>query len=75
MELTIEQTELLFIATDVFHMWYTKYYPDPPSYSELLKINHVKILDIFDGYKYTDEEVVDILENLIITYNKLLEDY
>lgn len=76
MELTVVQTELLFEATEIFLAWYKKYNAlEHPSYSELLATNHTKIMDIFDGEEYTEEDVTEILINLKDNYLKLFLDY
>ncbi len=75
MELTIEQSELLFEATEIFLLWYEKYYSEPPTFSELLQISHTKIMDICELGNYTDEEVTQKIKELKENYFKLLTDY
>lgn len=75
MELSIEQTELLFEATEIFSAWYKKYNSEYPTFSELLEINHIKILDIFEGEEYTSEEVTETLINLKDNYLRLFLEY
>lgn len=75
MELTVEQTEILFEATEIFLAWYRKYNTEYPTFSELLQTNHVKILDIFDGEEYTEEDVTITLNNLKDNYLRLFLEY
>ena len=64
MNLTVEQTDLLFDVTEHHLKWYLRYYPDPPEFNTLLELNHLKLRHSFpDGMKYTEEDVT----------NKLLE--
>lgn len=75
MDLTIEQTELLFEATEIFQLWYAKYYDEPPSFSELLEINHVKVMDIAEMLDSNEEEITLSIVELKETYLKLLAEY
>lgn len=72
MELTIEHTELLYEATEIFHLWYKKYYSDPPKFSDLLQINHIKIIDICEEFNYSESEITEKIIGLKQTYLKLL---
>jgi len=75
MDLTVEQTELLFEATEIFLAWYKKYNVEYPTFSELLQINHTKILDIFEGDIYSEEDVTNTLINLKDNYLRLFLEY
>jgi len=62
MDLTLEQTQLLFDVTEHHLKWYLKYYPDPPEFDVLLELNHVKLKNHFSEIKY---ESVDVTNKLL----------
>ncbi len=73
-ELTIAQTDLLFEATEIYELWYSKYYIQPPSFAELLKMNHIKLMDLFTD-EPTEIEVTEAILKIKESYFKLLADY
>lgn len=73
MELTLDQTDLLFDVTEHHLKWYIRYYPSVPEFDILLELNHVKLKQCFpDGLEYTEDDVTSKLLEFKTDYINML---
>lgn len=73
MDLTIEQTNLLFDVTEHHLKWYIRYYPDVPEFDILLEINYIKLKNMFSTIsEASEDDITNKLLELKIDYINML---
>lgn len=76
MKITVEQSELLFQIAEIHLDWILKYNPDSDTtFKEMLKLNHVKLINCFRSDIYTEDEVTDKLYNMRAHVLRLRNEY
>ncbi len=72
--LTDKQLEILFEMAEIHFQCFEKFYKEYEiTYSEVLELNHKKILDIIEGCVDFDEETLDfIFESILKDYKMML---
>lgn len=76
MSFTNKQIDMLYQMSDLHHEWFMKYNPDlQVTYDEVLKINHQKMMDIYDSIADQSEDMMDVIfESIIQDYKEMLDD-
>jgi hypothetical protein len=73
-ELTEKQFEILYEATDWHLKFYKTYSNDPPTYAELLRLNHQKITDIIED-DMSEDDITYYLNKMKDNYTNLYNSY
>jgi primase-polymerase (primpol)-like protein len=73
-KLTDKQVDKLYEMTEIHFRWFQKKSPKV-KYEEVLKLNHIKMLDIIETCSNCSEEMVNkIFDSIIDDYLILLKD-
>lgn len=76
MKLTIEQSEMLYQIAEIHLDWILKYNPDSnTTFEEMLKLNHVKLINCFCSDIYTEQEVTNKLYDMRANVLRLKDEY
>jgi len=72
--LTTEQSELLYEVAERHLQWYKIYYDVPPAFEVLLELNHRK-LSYKIGSSIEEELITTIIQKMLQDYNDLIKYY
>ncbi len=76
MKLTLEHSELLYQIADIHYDWIKKYNPDSDtSYSEILNLNHDKLLNHFFDLEHTEVDVTEKLLKMRANVLRMRDDF
>ena len=76
MKLTIEQSELLYQIAEIHLDWIQKYNTESnTTFGEMLKLNHVKLINCFCDDIYTEREVTNKLYDMRAHVLRLKDEY
>lgn len=60
--------------SEIHFRWFQIYSPET-KYEEVLKLNHIKMTSIIDGYDCSEDMMNFIFDAIIIDYEEMLDDY
>lgn len=74
--MTDNQLEMLCEMSDIHLKWFKIYSPEINiSYEEVLKLNHIKMIDILKNCTDLSEEMIDVIfKSTIRDYQEMLDD-
>ena len=76
MNLTIEQSEMLYEIAEIHLAWILKYNPDSKTtFSDMLHINHTKLLNCFFDSIYNESDVTEKLLKIRAHVLRLSNEY
>lgn len=77
MEFSQKQIDMVWEMSEIHFQWFQKYFPDTQTtFEEVLKLNHIKMMDIVSGCDDCSEDMIDfIFESVIKDYKEMLEGY
>jgi len=76
MELTIEQSEMLYQIAEIHLDWILKYNPSSKTtFEQILKLNHNKLLNYFIDIDYSEKDVTKKLVKMRGKVLRLSKEY
>jgi hypothetical protein len=75
MTLTRQQTDLLYHAAEWHHKWFKVYSDSPPSFADVLQLNHEKITHIGEMIDFDTIQITQFLIEMRDNYEQMYNDY
>jgi hypothetical protein len=77
MDFNQNQIDMIWEMSEIHFQWFEKYFPESETtFDEVLKLNHIKMIDIVSACDDCSEDMIDfIFESVIKDYREMLDGY